>query len=148
MEISNPNNCRDSGSTASFMNWLVPSAANRLPCSSSRKTASDTPAWIQFPKNCSEVLKKTSNSWSMGTLSSCIRSKAQSRTIAKTWEVISAEHLTLVKSSTGKAAKVSCRQLTDPHTPTQSQLKEQGSVRVQRILRRAERLQAASELGP
>lgn len=117
------------------MNWLMSSATNWLPCWSARETALDTVAWILFPKTCSKVLKKTLDSWSMRTLSSCVQRTAQSHAITETWEVISAEQLMSVRLSIGKAAKVSCRQRINPHTLSQSPPKKQESLWEQRILK-------------
>lgn len=100
------------------------------------------------PKSLSKVLSKTSDSWNMGTLRSCIQRMAQSRATTKSWEVISAGQLISISLGIGKAAKINCRQLINSHTLTQSQLKEQGSVWVQRILKIAEGLQATSVLKP
>lgn len=80
----------------------------------------------------------------MGTPSNCTQRMA----IIKSWEVISIEQLISIRLGIGKAARISCRQLISPHTLTKPHLKEQGSVWVQRMLKKTEELQATSVVWP
>lgn len=84
----------------------------------------------------------------MGTLSSYTQRRAQSMAIITSWEVISVEQLISVRLGIGKEAKVSCRQLINPHTLSKSHLKEQGSGWMQRMLKKAEGLQVTSVFWP
>lgn len=67
---------------------------------------------------------------------------AWSKIITKGCKVISAEQLIPTGLGFGKAAKVGCRQLKNPHDLTPNELKKQRLVWGQRVPKRADRLQA------